>query len=56
MDWNIGIKRIEGAVNADGFFTLDRKLRPAGELYKTLARQNAGSPLVYGLPGGLINP
>ena len=54
IDWNIQIARIEGTVNPNGLCTLDRKLRPAGELFKRLAHDHADSPLLYGVPTGLM--
>ena len=54
VDWNIGITRIEGTVNANGLCRLDRTFRPVGDLYKTLAHQNAGASLIYGVPDGLL--
>lgn len=53
IDWDIQITQIRGKVNANGLCTLDRKLRPAGEVFKTLARENAEAPLIHGVPTGL---
>ncbi len=55
IDWDIAITKIRGKVNPNGLCTLDRKLRPVGELFKTLAHENADSPLIYGVPTGLLS-
>ena len=55
IDWDIAIVEIHGKVNPNGLCTLDRKLRPVGQLFKTLAHENADSPLIYGVPTGLLS-
>ena len=54
IDWDIQITRIRGKVVPNGLCTLERKLRGVGNLYKTLAHENANSPLIYGVPTGLM--
>jgi len=39
VDWNIGLARKEGTVNACGLFDLDRKPRPVAEAYRRLLRE-----------------
>ena len=55
IDWGIQLRRIENKVTPNGLCTLERKLRPVGEAYKKLARRNAGSPLIDGVPNGLLS-
>ena len=54
VDWDIQLVRIENRVTANGLCTLDRKLRPVGELFKRLAHENARSQLVRGVPQALL--
>ena len=54
IDWGCQIVKIENKVTPNGLCTLDRKLRPVGELFKRLAHENAGSELIKGVPEGLL--
>ncbi len=54
IDWNIQLVEIKNEVTPNGLCTLDRKLRPVGELFKTLAHENAGSQLIKGVPTELL--
>ena len=54
IDWDIQLVRIENQVTPNGLCTLDRKLRPVGELFKRLAHENAGSQLIRGVPDCLL--
>ena len=38
----------------NGLCTLDRKLRPVGRLYRTIAHENAHAQLIQGVPTGLL--
>lgn len=54
IDWDIQLVRIENKVTPNGLCTLDRKLRPVGELFKQLAIANADEALVLNIPAGLM--
>ena len=54
IDWGCQLVKIENKLTPNGLCTLDRKLRPVGELFKRLAHDNAGSELIKGVPTGLL--
>ncbi|WP_206076842.1 family 1 glycosylhydrolase [Massilia horti] len=39
IDWDIGLREKLGHVNSNGLFTLDRKIRPAGEEFKRIVSE-----------------
>ena len=53
IDWDIQIAKIRGKVNANGLFTLDRKLRDVANVYRELAHCYGDSPLIETMPAGL---
>jgi beta-glucosidase len=54
VDWDIQIVEMRGRVNPNGLCTLDRKLRPVGELFAVIARYNAAAQLIQGVPTALL--
>jgi beta-glucosidase/6-phospho-beta-glucosidase/beta-galactosidase len=38
VDWDIGLREKRGTVNSNGLYDMDRKIRPAGEEFKRIAR------------------
>lgn len=54
VDWDIQLVEIRGKVNPNGLCDLERRLRPVGELFRTLARDNAEAQLIQGVPTGLL--
>jgi beta-glucosidase len=54
VDWDIQIVEMRGKLNPNGLCTLDRTLRPAGELFSTIARDNASAQLIQGVPTALL--
>jgi beta-glucosidase len=54
VDWDIQLVEIRGRTTPNGLCTLDRKLRPVGRLYRTIAHENAHAQLIQGVPTGLL--
>jgi beta-glucosidase/6-phospho-beta-glucosidase/beta-galactosidase len=46
IDWNIGLARKEGTVNACGLFDLERKPRPVAEAYRQLLQEYGNITIV----------
>ena len=39
IDWNIGLSKLEGTVNACGLYDLERKPRPVAAAYRQLLKE-----------------